>query len=297
MLKSMILAAGLAVAAPALAEPLTVLPNGLPVTEVTVDGHGPYRFVIDTAASSTVVLPAFRQVHPVALAAAASPTISGAAGDTRVDLTPLGPLKVAGRVETGVEAFSLPPSPIDDLGVHGILGADVVAGYALEIDGPAGRWALLDRAPDTPSDHVAVAFTLDEAKAPRLTVLVDGRAIPAVLDTGARGTIMNWHAARLLGAAPADAGLEAAGTARGVSAHGAGLVRRDFGDLAIGEARRAQPTLHIADMPVFEVLGLADGPGMILGMDMLGGGRFVVDYPGRRLILPAAGPARAPVAD
>ena len=37
MLKSLVLAASL-VAAPALAEPLTVLPNGLPVTELTVDG-------------------------------------------------------------------------------------------------------------------------------------------------------------------------------------------------------------------------------------------------------------------
>ena len=123
-------------------------------------------------------------------------------------------------------------------------------------------------------------------------------AVQAVLDTGARGTIMNWAAAKLLGLTPESPGLATATPVKGVSQHGTQSFAATFGSLAIGEASVARPALRIADLPVFGVLGFRpDEPALILGIDMLADRRFVVDYPAKQLhISPpiAAGSEKAP---
>ena len=107
--------------------------------------------------------------------------------------------------------------------------------------------------------------------------------IPAVLDTGARGTILNWAAARKLGLSPEHRSLR--GAAQGATAGATPLAMATLKELQIGEFHRQGPVLNIADLPIFGVLGLGDGPGMILGMDQLGDRRVILDFPGGRLLL------------
>jgi hypothetical protein len=45
----------------------------------------------------------------------------------------------------------------------------------------------------------SVPFVLDDMRAPRLTIRLNGVEVPAILDTGARGTIINWAAAKAIG--------------------------------------------------------------------------------------------------
>ena len=54
----------LAAATPAFAAPMEVLPSGHPVGEVDIAGAGSKRFIIDTAASRTAILPRLRAAMP-----------------------------------------------------------------------------------------------------------------------------------------------------------------------------------------------------------------------------------------
>ena len=288
MLRTIFATGALMLAAPLPAAPMEVLPSGHPIAQVRLDGSKPLRFVIDTAASSTSILPRLRAAMPGSMVASGSQNLDGAAGKTQIETLTLKKLTVDGRSFEGLKAFALPPSPVDELGVDGVLGADIIARFAVEIDMPGRHWRMTETpTPAMLKDMLpAVPITLDEALTPRLTVHLDGTAVPAILDTGAKGTIMNWAAARLLGITPDSPGLVKATTVKGVTAHGTASVTKRFRELRIGEASKTDATLRIADLPVFSALGFAEGqPALILGIDMLADRRIVIDHPGKRLFL------------
>ncbi|WP_158582018.1 aspartyl protease family protein [Sphingomonas edaphi] len=267
---------------------MEVLPSGHPIAEVALDGSKPLRFIIDTAASSTSILPCLRAAMPSSMFASGSQNLDGAAGKTQIETLTLKRLTVDGRTFDGLTAFALPPSPVDELGVDGVLGADVIARFAVEMDMPGRVWRMTDAPTEAMLKGMLppVPITLDEALTPRLTVHLDGTEIPAILDTGAKGTIMNWAAARLLGLTPDSPGVIKASTVKGVTTHGTASVTNTFRELRIGQASRPQVTLRIADLPVFTALGFAEGqPALILGIDILADRRFVIDHPGKRLFL------------
>ncbi|NML08292.1 retroviral-like aspartic protease family protein [Sphingomonas sp. G-3-2-10] len=277
-------ACALALASPACAQSLEVLPSGHPVAQVSIDGAPPKRFVIDTAASSTVILPRLRAELPTMPVTMQG--VSGAAGSAQVEVARIDRLQVDGRTFRDRPAILLPPGPVDALGVDGILGADVIADFAVEMDIPGRRWRMADRAAPEMLRGLphSVAFTLDDQRAPRLTVRLNGVEVPAILDTGARGTIVNWAAAARIGLTPQSEQLRPASDVRGATSHGTASVKVRLDMLGIGEARIAAPEVRIADLPVFGVVGFKPGePAVILGIDMFADRRFVIDHPGLRL--------------
>ena len=142
----------------------------------------------------------------------------------------------------------------------------------------------------------SVPFTLDEERAPRLTIRLNGVEVPAVLDTGARGTIINWAAAKAIGLTPDTPGLVKGTDVRGATTHATPSVKAKLARLSIDTAEMRDRDIRIADLPVFKVLGFeAEQPAVILGIDMFADRRFVIDHPGlRRHVSPPAAPASAP---
>lgn len=279
--------------------PLIAHSSGLPVAEVRVEGHGPYRFVIDTAASNTVVLPALRNVLPITLERRDGQQVNGASGSAEVPMVGIRQLETQGRQFANLTAFDMPPGPVDALQVHGILGADVIAHAILDIDPQAAAWAIRDTAPVLPEGRVShrVPITLDNARAPRVTVRIDGVTIEAVVDTGARASIVNWRAASLLGLSPTTEGLRQGSPIKGVSSHATANVLHTARELQIGGASIKAPEFRVADLPVFIVVGLADKPAIILGMDQLKHFRTIIDYRGGEMTLIPATGAEAKASD
>lgn len=275
------------VAAPAaLAEPLEILPTGHPVVQVRIDGSAPRRFVIDTAASSTTIMPKLRADMPGLVAKRSDTPLDGAAGRTEVETAVVGQLQVAGHLFRSPEMMLLPPGPTDRLGVDGILGADIIADYAVEMDMPGGRWRMTPKVDAVMLDGLtaSVPFVLDDQRAPRLTVRINGVEMPAVLDTGARGTIINWAAGKAIGLTPDSPGLIKASDIKGATNHAMPSVEARLDRLTIGEATISAPKTRIADLSVFKLLGFQpDQPGVILGIDSFADRRFVIDHPGLRL--------------
>jgi predicted aspartyl protease len=270
----------------ALAQPLEILPSGHPVVLVSIDGGAPKRFVIDTAASSTTIMPKLRAEMPGLIAKLSDDPLDGAAGRSDVETAVVKQVEVAGHVFRSPELMLLPPGPTDHLGVDGILGADIIADFVVELDIPGRRWRMTPRvaAGMLEGAPASVPFALDDMRAPRLNIRLNGVEVPAILDTGARGTILNWAAAKAIGITSESPGVVKATDIKGATNHAMPSVEAVIDMLSIGDAKVAGRKVRIADLPVFKVLGFSlDQPAVILGIDMFADRRFVIDHPGLRL--------------
>jgi predicted aspartyl protease len=285
-----------AVATPSAAmQPLEILPSGHPVVQVRIDGAAPKRFVIDTAASSTTIMPKLRAEMPELVARLSDDPVDGAAGRVDVETTVVKKVDVAGHSFRSPELMLLPPGPTDHLGVDGILGADIIADFAVELDVPGRRWRMTPKVEAGMLDGLsaAVPFVLDDMRAPRLTIRLNGVEVPAILDTGARGTIINWAAAKAIGVTPDSPGVAKATDIKGATNHAMPSVEAPIDTVMIGEAKVEGRKVRVADLPIFKVLGFTpEQPVVILGIDMFADRRFVIDHPGLGLhISPPVAPA------
>ncbi len=265
------------------AEPLERLQGGLAATEVRVDGLGPFRFVIDTAATQTTLLPSYWTASGARPATVRTQSIQGVGGASEIEIVRIGRLAVADRTFDGLEAYRLGASPLDRLGAQGVLGADVLSRHVLVLDAGARDWRLDQTIAAEDARLPGEAFTLDAASTVRLTVTIDGVRLPAIVDTGATGTIINWAAARALGIEPEDPTLGGGGTAQGVGAAATTLVKRQVERFTLAGVERRGSTIRIGDLPIFGALGFTGGPAVIVGMDQFADRRLVIDYPNRRL--------------
>ena len=261
--------------------------KGHVATQVQIRGHGEQLFVVDTGASTSAVYAHARTRMKLVAEPGAEIELHGAGGSQRIQRYRLPHLTVAGVEADRLLVSGLPKGIAHGEEVMGVLGRDVLGGYLVEFDLTADRIGL--HRPGAPLASArgwnAVPIRLmPQVGLVMLEVVLDGVKVTAVFDTGARKTFMNWHAARAAGV-PADHGPEAASTAGGATAHAVRYSMRQFQGIAIGATRLPPSELAISDLPVFEPMGMDKAPAMIVGLDLMGGRRFVVDYPGRRLLI------------
>jgi hypothetical protein len=95
---------------------------------------------------------------------------------------------------------------------------------------------------------------------------------------------MNWHAARAAGVS-GQRKPERVKTAGGATRDAVAYSLRRFNSIAIGDTRFHPGALAISDLPVFAPIGMDQAPAMIVGLDLLGDRRFLIDYPARRLLI------------
>ncbi len=114
---------------------------------ILIDGHGPFRFLLDTGAESTVLDPAvaeqigLRPNYRVEVVSVNGSRLVAAAGS--VDLTVDGTV-VKGEVLLDSMALARQADP----GIAGILGQSALAGRKYELDLGRGRFRLGGAAPD-----------------------------------------------------------------------------------------------------------------------------------------------------
>lgn len=261
---------------------------GHPAARVQVDGHGELLFVVDTGASASAVYEHARSRLRLTPEPGAQIEMHGAAGSQRVDRYRLPGLTVAGVRADRLLATGLPDGVKHSDEVMGVIGRDVFGGHAVEFDLARGVLGLHrpGALPASARGWVEMPMRLMPGIGfVMLEVELDGKPVTAVLDTGARKSFINWRAARQTGIAPGAKGLVRQASAGGATAHRFAFDVARFGLLAVGGTRIAAPSLAIADLPVFAPMGMDGAPAMILGMDLLGDRRFVIDYPGRRLLV------------
>lgn len=201
-------------------------------------------------------------------------------------------LRIGDRNLSGLPLTVLELAPLTErLGraVDGILGLDVLACEGFWIDLASDRLSLVspDRRFELPSgEHRYRSVDFQMTEQGLMTVDVRTAAdtrIPAIVDLGAAKTLMNRRALDAFGYA-----LDGNPAAQPSAAHGADatpvtVVQARIGELRIDGLLFPGMTVHVADLPVFDVLGYRDRPVMLLGLDLFERRIVGADFAAKRL--------------
>lgn len=243
--------------------------RGHVLVPVSIDGEPVRPFVLDTAASQTVLDPGEYPAQAGASPPAGGHAVAhGAHGGvnarpTRVNSIALRELVQKDQLALFMEVKQLTRGKEPDFA--GVLGMPFLSRYRVDLDYPRRSLRFDAASSDRPSCDIctpdaAIPVRPTIAGLPTVTVTVNGRSMPALLDTGAASTILNEAAALMLGlAGPVDE------------------ERTMDVALAIGGEPAMRHAVRRIALPVFTTLRLDAEPAIILGIDYLGRGRMVLD--------------------
>lgn len=244
---------------------------------VTIEGHGPFQFMIDTGAQATVVT---RELGArLSLAPAGRATVVGMASRIPVDLVRLDGLSFAARV---IDNLAVPALEARHIGADGILGLDSLQDLRVMIDFREATIAV-DTARALGGNSGYEIIVRARRRLGRLIITeatVDGVKTAVIVDTGAQGSIANLALMRRLRARERD-------RAESTDVNGQSLVGAvDYArSLRIKDMELSNIAIMFADSPAFEALGLADHPAMVLGMrDLRIFDRVAIDFEARTVL-------------
>lgn len=247
---------------------------------VTLGRRGPFQFVVDTGANTTVI--GSETAVQCSLVSDGVRPVHGIVGVQPAPLVRVPRLKF-GQVQS--RNLSLPVLPRESLGADGLLGIDVLKDRRIRLNfrrnmfevGPSGRGADVNmlgggggtRIPD-PNRGIVVPAQYRSGQLVIFDADVDGVPVRAFLDSGAQITCGNEALRGALIARRPEFGRRMAPTQL-ISATGqtspaalAILPRLRLGGIGLNNIRAAFAPLHI-----FSLWELDDRPSMLVGIDVL----------------------------
>lgn len=263
--------------------PLTILRNFM-LVPAALDG-GRVMMVVDTGAEATTVTP--ETVEALGLAwVPGGPTLLGVGGEVRGGgSVRLRRIELGGWTRSGLDlGVGRLPHLAAARPVAGLLGVDVLGGYDLDLDLRRRSIAIYAGTPCPgfvpPGFSPADGHDLHRGDAGLLfvSVLVDGHAVRALLDTGARSSLVSRRAAAGLGVTNSDLDRDPVVAGVGVGRNTIAFRRHRFREVRMGELARHDMTVNIAALPIA-------GVDMLLGADWLAGRRAWISRAAGRLFL------------
>jgi predicted aspartyl protease len=187
-------------------------------------------------------------------------------------------------LDQSVAVGPLPTAQRDVVAASGLLGADWLRDFDVELDLPHRRIALY-RVQGCSGDYVPWPgkTTSVVAQVYRRGLLVvsaqlDGQPLTALLDSGANRSLLGEAAAARIGVDAAALAQDPAGTSNGIDGTALATHRHRFGQLRIGSANYANAAIAVSPMHIAS----AD---MLLGVDWLRGNRVWISYAARRITI------------
>ncbi len=244
---------------------------------VTIEGQGPFRFMIDTGAQATVVTRGLSD--RLGLKPLGHATVVGMASSQQVQLVELNGLEFAARTFDDLHA---PLLEAQHVGADGIIGLDSLQDLRVLIDFREGTIAV-DDAEALGGNRGYEIVVRARHKLGRLIIAdarIDGIRTAVVIDTGAQGNLGNRKLQERLRAKKLE-------QVRSTDVHGVDLVGDlDFVDsVKIDEFVIQNLPIAFADGPAFAALGLDRRPALILGMrDLRLFDRVAIDFESRTVL-------------
>ena len=167
--------------------------------------------------------------------------------------------------------------------VEGILGVDVLSRYDVAIDVPGAAVTLFQEpAPYSELGVNEAGLDFHATVQPgfvQFNATLDGEPVAAVLDSAARVGTLNWQAAGLAGLS-ADSPVVSIkdGGSQGIDGHGMESHTAQVSDICLGATCYPTMGVKIADLPVFNVLGIAEGPAMLVGAAFMADCPILIAY-------------------
>jgi len=250
----------------------------------SLDGQAA-TLLVDTGAETTTLTPAAVAALRLPPDPAHRRTLAGVTGTVASSSVLLRRLALGGKVvasSRSVAVGDLPSLGGFDPPVAGLLGADMLAGYEVELDLRAGRMALYAPSPCAGyrpwAGATSVAFQRSKSGLIFLDAQVDGRAVRALLDTGARTSLMTREAAFALGVTAPQLAADEQRTGVGVGGGSAAFRLHRFGTFGVPGAVARDVPVNVADLHL-------PGAEMLLGADYLGPRHLWISYATGRLFL------------
>ena len=231
--------------------------------DVLVNGHGPYKFIVDSGADTSAV--GLRIAHDLQLPLGRPAILNGMTSRDLVDRVKVDELTLG---PTRVRDLEVPALREIDLGGDGLLGIDALVRQRLMMDFEKKLIKIEDASKPmkySPGDIVITARR-QRGQLILTEVQAQGLRLDAVIDTGTEISIGNLALReKLLRRRARFTEVEAIGVT-GVSTK---LQIAAIDELRLGPVLLRNVPIAFADVPPFKLFGLADGPALLLGTDIL----------------------------
>lgn len=232
--------------------------------EVRVNGRGPYHFVVDSGADTSVV--GLHIAHDLELPLGTPSVLNGTTARSLVDRVKVSELTLG---ETTFDNLQLPALKEFDVGADGLVGIDALVNQRLMMDFDKHVIKVEDaRNPDLIMRN-AIVVTAKRRRGQLILTHVTAAGLPldAIIDTGSEITIGNLALRDKLIRHNRDkfGSIDASGVT-GV------MMRLDMAriaELQLGPVTLRDVPIAFADVPPFEVFGVNKQPALLLGTDIL----------------------------
>ena len=267
---------------------------------VTIDGQGPYDFIIDTGSSQTFVFENLAREKSFPPSGGPDRTILGMSATAKFPTYVVGDIAFGKAILENAWCVVLQDWLVDDKSPHGVIGLDMLSSYKLVFD-VARQEVLLFKADASPQERFAQwaatplqadDFGLNAGELYTVIGTVERKPVRFLVDLGASGTIINRAAAtgvaqgnefRLslaprLSTTPIGQVVDALDEEVETQTI---MVRR----FRIGTTSWSRKLLILHNAQLFTEIGVADKPFGLLGADMLRDRSFAIDFPNQQLLI------------
>lgn len=231
---------------------------------VTVNEKGPYRFVVDSGADTSVV--GQRIARTLQLPMGTPVLLNGMTETTRVDRVLVDSLQLG---ESRISNLQLPVLQEAHLGGDGMIGIDALVEQRLMMDFEKRTIRVEDA--KQPIAHmegeIVVVARRRRGQLILTQVTANRKPIDAVIDTGSEITIGNLALRDLLIRKYPDSFTTIGVT--GVTGAKVDLQLARVAELRVGTILLRNVPIAFAEVPPFAVFGLTDKPSLLLGTDIL----------------------------
>lgn len=258
---------------------------------VMINGRGPFVFVIDTGASRTCVTDVV--VEAMGLPLAADMVVHGVTSADVTRSVVIDQLQLAGMTFEDIRA---PILSYPQLGAHGLIGLDILAGFGLGFDVVGGTITLVPGGGQGLTANMQTVRTIQPngVRSRRgaygqliLTdTFVNDLRVAAFIDSGAQHSIGNRALLDLV-ATRRPEGLDALRQVPifGVTGQSLSGEIGEVADVRLGRVKLGPTPLLFADLHCFRTMELADRPALLIGADLLTRFRRInIDFARNRVV-------------
>ncbi len=234
---------------------------------VTINGGGPYHFVVDTGAERTVI--SRELARELTLAPSSPVTLLSITGTDQVDTAIVPDLKLTSS-RSRLSDLQAPILSEYHLGAPGMLGIDSLQTKRVVMDFHKMRMSISDapRAAIVDTDEIVVTARRRLGQLILVDADADGQKIAVIIDTGSAVTIGNAMLRKKL----AERGRLGLSRPISITSVTGGQTPADYTQvdrIRIGGVTMTDMPVAFADVQIFHRLGLDRKPALLLGMDAL----------------------------
>ena len=231
---------------------------------VQVNGQGPYRFVVDSGADTSVV--GQRIARTLQLPAGTPVMLNAMTESSRVDRVLVDELQLG---ESTIKGLELPALHERDLGGEGMIGIDALVEQRLMMDFETRVIKVEDARQPAPrmDGEIVVVARRRRGQLILTQVTANRKPIEAVIDTGSEITIGNLALRDQLIRRYPDKFMTIGVT--GVTGVTVDLQLARVAELRVGSILLRDVPIAFAEVPPFAVFGLSEKPALLLGTDIL----------------------------